>query len=57
MLPTMTDEARPTATRHPLSLDEVSRRFEDAGLPRNSRTLQRCCVADGFARTLFHMVT
>ena len=52
-LPTMPDEprqdapgpARPTATQYPLTLDEVSRLFDEAGLPRNVRTLQRYCAA------------
>jgi hypothetical protein len=37
--------ARPTATEYPLSLDDVSRLFDEAGLPRNIRTLQRYCAA------------
>ena len=37
--------ARPTATRYPLTLEEVSRLFDEAGLPRNARTLQRYCAA------------
>jgi len=37
--------ARPTATQYPLTLDEVSRLFDEAGLPRNVRTLQRYCAA------------
>ncbi len=36
---------RPTATAYPLSLDDVSRLFDEAGLPRNVRTLQRYCAA------------
>ena len=52
-LPTMPDEprhdrtdtARPTATEYPLTLDDVSRLFDEAGLPRNVRTLQRYCAA------------
>jgi len=52
-LTTMPDEprhdapgpARPTATEYPLSLDDVSRLFDEAGLPRNVRTLQRYCAA------------
>ena len=52
-LPTMTDEprhdtsdaARPTATTYPLTLEDVSRLFDEAGLPRNVRTLQRYCAA------------
>jgi len=40
------DTARPTATQYPLTLDEVSRLFDEAGLPRNVRTLQRYCAAD-----------
>jgi hypothetical protein len=39
------DAARPTATEYPLTLEEVSRLFNDAGLPRNVRTLQRYCAA------------
>ncbi len=39
------DTARPTATQYPLTLEEVSRRFDEAGLPRNVRTLQRYCAA------------
>jgi hypothetical protein len=39
------DTARPTATRYPLTLDDVSRLFDEAGLPRNVRTLQRYCAA------------
>jgi hypothetical protein len=39
------DLARPSATRYTLSLEDVSRLFEDAGLPRNGRTLQRYCAA------------
>ena len=39
------DTARPTATEYPLSLDDVSRLFNEAGLPRNVRTLQRYCAA------------
>jgi hypothetical protein len=39
------DTARPTATQYPLTLDDVSRLFDDAGLPRNIRTLQRYCAA------------
>ena len=37
--------ARPTATEYSLSLDDVSHLFEEAGLPRNVRTLQRYCAA------------
>jgi hypothetical protein len=37
--------ARPTATEYPLTLDDVSRLFNEAGLPRNVRTLQRYCAA------------
>ncbi len=37
--------ARPTATQYPLSLEDVSRLFDEAGLPRNIRTLQRYCAA------------
>jgi hypothetical protein len=39
------DTARPTATQYPLTLDDVSRLFDEAGLPRNVRTLQRYCAA------------
>ena len=39
------DTARPTATQYPLTLEEVSRLFDEAGLPRNVRTLQRYCAA------------
>src|SRR5476651_1706040 len=38
-------QARPTATRYSLSLEDVSRLFDEAGLPRNVRTLQRYCAA------------
>ena len=52
-LATMRDEARHNAsgparligTEYPLTLEEVSRLFDDAGLPRNVRTLQRYCAA------------
>ena len=37
--------ARPTATRYSRSLEDVSRLFDEAGLPRNVRTLQRYCAA------------
>jgi hypothetical protein len=39
------DAARPTATEYPLTLEDVSRLFDEAGLPRNVRTLQRYCAA------------
>jgi hypothetical protein len=39
------DAARPTATGYPLTLEDVSRLFDEAGLPRNVRTLQRYCAA------------
>ena len=39
------DTARPTATQYSLTLDDVSRLFDEAGLPRNVRTLQRYCAA------------
>ena len=39
------DTARPTATQHSLTLDDVSHLFDEAGLPRNVRTLQRYCAA------------
>ena len=41
----VSDIARPSATRYSLSLEDVARRFEEAGLPRNGRTLQRYCAA------------
>ena len=41
----MTDEARPSPTQYSLSLDDVSHLFDEAGLPRNVRTLQRYCAA------------
>jgi hypothetical protein len=41
----MPDIARPSATQHSLSIDDVSRLFDEAGLPRNVRTLQRTCAA------------
>ena len=39
------DIARPSATQYSLSLEEVSRRFDEAGLARDIRTLQRYCAA------------
>src|ERR1700736_5352826 len=39
------DPARPSPTRYSLSLDDVSHIFDQAGLPRNARSLQRYCVA------------
>lgn len=39
------DTARQSTTRYSLSLDDVSRLFVEAGLPRNARSLQRYCVA------------
>jgi len=39
------DRRTPTPTRFSLSLDDVSRLFEEAGLLRNTRTLQRYCAA------------
>jgi hypothetical protein len=39
------DIPRLSATQYPLSLEDVSRRFDDAGLSRDIRTLQRYCVA------------
>ena len=39
------DKSRPTATEYPLTLDDVSHLFDEAGLPRNVRTLQRYCAA------------
>ncbi len=41
----MPDSARPGATQYSLSLDDVSHLFDEAGLPRNVRTLQRYCAA------------
>jgi hypothetical protein len=41
----MSDTARPSATQFSLSLDDVSHLFDEAGLPRNVRTLQRYCAA------------
>ncbi len=41
----MPDTPRPTATEYPLTLEDVSRLFDEAGLPRNVRTLQRYCAA------------
>jgi hypothetical protein len=41
----MPDAARPSATQYSLSLDDVSHLFDEAGLPRNVRTLQRYCAA------------
>ena len=37
--------ARLSATGYPLTLEDVSHLFEEAGLPRNTRTLQRYCAA------------
>jgi hypothetical protein len=39
------DTARPTATAYPLTPGDVSRLFDEAGLPRNVRTSQRYCAA------------
>src|SRR5450755_2289533 len=39
------DTARPSATQYSLSLEDVSRRFDEAGLSRDIRTLQRYCAA------------
>jgi hypothetical protein len=39
------DTARLSATGYPLTLEDVSHLFEEAGLPRNTRTLQRYCAA------------
>ena len=36
---------RQSATTYPLTLDDVSRLFDEADLPRNVRTLQRYCAA------------
>ena len=36
---------RPSATQYSLSLEDVSRRFDEAGLSRDIRTLQRYCAA------------
>ena len=41
----MPDTPRPSPTRYSLTLDDVARQFEEAGLPRNSRSLQRYCAA------------
>jgi hypothetical protein len=38
------DIPRPTATRFSLTLEETARLFEEAGLPRNMRSLQRYCA-------------
>jgi len=39
------DTPRPSATRFSLTLDETAHLFEEAGLPRNMRSLQRYCAA------------
>jgi hypothetical protein len=39
------DIDRPRSTQYSLSLDDVSRRFDEAGLSRDIRTLQRYCAA------------
>ncbi len=39
------DTARPSATRYSLTLDDTARLFQEAGLPRNIRSLQRYCSA------------
>jgi hypothetical protein len=41
----MPESALPTATQYPLTLEGVSRLFDEAGLPRNVTTLQRYCAA------------
>jgi len=41
----MPDEGRPRPTNYSLTLDVVARRFADAGLPRDSRSLQRYCAS------------
>jgi hypothetical protein len=41
----VTGAVRPTATEYPLTLEDVSHLFDEAGLPRNVRTLQRYCAA------------
>ena len=39
------DIVRPSSTQYSLSLEDVSRRFDEAGLSRDIRTLQRYCAA------------
>ncbi len=39
------DLARPSLAHYSLSLEDVSRRFDEAGLSRDIRTLQRYCAA------------
>ena len=39
------DIDRPSPTQYSLSLEDVSRRFDEAGLSRDIRTLQRYCAA------------
>jgi hypothetical protein len=39
------DADRPRPTQYSLSLEDVSRRFDEAGLSRDIRTLQRYCAA------------
>jgi hypothetical protein len=41
----MSDEGRPRPTNYSLTLDVVARRFADAGLPRDTRSLQRYCAS------------
>ena len=41
----MSDEGRPTPTHYSLTLDVVARRFAEAGLPRDARSLQRYCAS------------
>ena len=41
----MLDIPRQSATRYSLTLEEVAHQFEEAGLPRNTRSLQRYCAA------------
>ncbi len=43
------DIGRPSATQYSLSLEDVSRRFDEAGLSRDIRTLQRYCAAGRLA--------
>jgi hypothetical protein len=41
----VSDTPRLTATVYSLTLDDVSRLFDEGGLPRDKRTLQRYCAA------------
>jgi hypothetical protein len=43
------DTGRATATAYPLTLEDVSRFFDEAGLPHKVRTLQRCSAAGRLA--------